>query len=70
MATIGRAPPSPQLPTGTTMKGKPRLACAVPLALLTGRRASRTIKTPWSTGGWTGFTRKRTNRASIDVTDE
>jgi NADH dehydrogenase len=69
MATIGRGSAVAQMPTGNTMKGKMAWLAwgAVHLALLTGGDSRAKTMLDW---GWTGVTHKRTERVSVDITEE
>ncbi len=69
MAAIGRGAAVAQLPTGNTMKGKLAWLAwgTVHLALLTGGDERTKTMIDW---GWAGFTRKRTDRASIDSSED
>ena len=66
MATIGRGAAVMQMPGGKTMKGKMAALAwgSVHLALLTGGDSRTKTMIDW---GWAGFTRKRTERISVDV---
>ena len=69
MATIGRGSAVAQMPTGNTMKGKMAWLAwgAVHLALLTGGDSRAKTMLDW---GWSGVTRKRTERVSVDTTED
>jgi NADH dehydrogenase len=69
MATIGRGAAVAQMPTGQTMKGKmAALAWAtVHLALLTGNDSRAKSILNW---GWAAVTHKRTERISVDTSEE
>jgi NADH dehydrogenase len=69
MATIGRGAAVLQMPDGETMKGKTAYLAwgAVHLALLTGGDSRTKTLVDW---GWAAFTRKRTDRISIDVAEK
>ena len=66
MATIGRGAAVLQMPTGKTMKGKMAALAwgTVHLALLTGGDSRTKTMIDW---GWAGFTRKRTERISLNA---
>jgi NADH dehydrogenase len=69
MATIGRGAAVLQMPKGKTMKGKMAALAwgSVHLALLTGGDSRTKTMVDW---GWAAFTRKRTDRISVDITEE
>jgi NADH dehydrogenase len=69
MATIGRGAAVLQMPKGKTMKGKMAALAwgSVHLALLTGGDSRTKTMVDW---GWAAFTRKRTERISIDVNEK
>jgi NADH dehydrogenase len=69
MATIGRGAAVLQMPKGKTMKGKMAALAwgSVHLALLTGGDSRTKTMVDW---GWAAFTRKRTERISVDVTEK
>jgi len=69
MATIGRGAAVMQMPGGKTMKGKMAALAwgTVHLALLTGGDSRTKTMIDW---GWAGFTRKRTERISVDATEK
>jgi NADH dehydrogenase len=69
MATIGRGAAVLQMPKGKTMKGKMAMLAwgTVHLALLTGGDSRTKTMVDW---GWAAFTRKRTERISVDVTEK
>jgi len=69
MAVIGRNAAVLQLPDGKTIKGKTAVLAwgFVHLALLTGGDSRAKTMVDW---GWATFTRKRTERISVDVTEK
>jgi NADH:ubiquinone reductase (H+-translocating) len=69
MATIGRGAAVMQMPGGKTMKGKMAALAwgTVHLALLTGGDSRTKTMIDW---GWAGFTRKRTERISVNVNEK
>jgi NADH dehydrogenase len=69
MATIGRGAAVLQMPGGKTMKGKTAALAwmSVHLALLTGGDSRTKTMIDW---GWATFTRKRTERISVDVNEK
>lgn len=69
MATIGRGAAVMQMPSGKTMKGKMAALAwgTVHLALLTGGDSRTKTMIDW---GWAGFTRKRTERISVNVSEK
>jgi NADH dehydrogenase len=69
MATIGRGAAVLQMPKGKTMKGKTAALAwgSVHLALLTGGDSRTKTMVDW---GWAAFTRKRTERVSIDISEK
>jgi NADH dehydrogenase len=69
MAVIGRSAAVLQLPDGKTIKGKTAVLAwgFVHLALLSGGDSRAKTMVDW---GWATFTRKRTERISVDVTEK
>jgi NADH dehydrogenase len=69
MATIGRGAAVLQMPNGKTMKGKTASLAwgTVHLALLTGGDSRTKTMVDW---GWAAFTRKRSGRISVDITEK